>query len=64
MTPSDIINWSLAIGFSWLLLSMCLPVERWIELILQRRTESKGMHKRVAELERRLQVKDSEERVI
>ncbi len=61
MTPSDIISWSLAIGFSWMLLSMCLPVERWIELFLQRRATSKSLDQRLEELERRVQGKADEE---
>jgi hypothetical protein len=63
MTPSDIISWSLAIGFSWILLSMCLPVERWIELLLQRRAASKALNQRLEELERRVHGKADQEPV-
>lgn len=40
---------------------MCLPVERWIELLLQRRATSKALDQRLEELERRVQGKADEE---
>ena len=53
MTPADIIAWSLALALAWVLLAMCIPIERWIELHMQRRVRHKGMEKRLEELERR-----------
>lgn len=29
MTPFDIIRWALALGIAWLILSSCIPLERW-----------------------------------
>jgi len=53
MTPADIIAWSLALALAWFLLAMCIPIERWIELHMQRRVRHKGLEKRLEELERR-----------
>ena len=53
MTPADIIAWSLALGLAWIVLALCIPIERWIELHMQRRVRHKGMEKRLEELERR-----------
>ena len=53
MTPADIIAWSLALGLAWVVLALCIPIERWIELHMQRRVRHKGMEKRLEELERR-----------
>ncbi len=53
MTPADIIAWSLALALAWVLLAMCIPIERWIELHMQRRVRHKGLEKRLEELERR-----------
>ena len=53
MTPADIIAWSLALALAWVVLALCIPIERWIELHMQRRVRHKGMEKRLEELERR-----------
>ena len=53
MTPADIIAWSLALGLAWIVLALCIPIERWIELHMQRRVRHKGMEQRLEELERR-----------
>ena len=57
MTPADIIAWSLALGLAWVVIALCIPIERWIELHLQRRVRSAEFERRVEALERRL--KDS-----
>ena len=54
MTPADIIAWSLALALAWVVLALCIPIERWIELHLQRRVRSAEFEKRVEALERRL----------
>lgn len=35
MTPLDIIRWALAIGIAWLVLSTCIPFERWISSLIK-----------------------------
>ena len=30
MTPADIIAWALAIGIAWIVLALCIPIERWV----------------------------------
>ena len=54
MTPADIIAWALALGIAWIVLALCIPIERWIELHLQRRVRSAEFERRVEALERRL----------
>ena len=54
MTPADIIAWALALGLAWVVLALCIPIERWIELHMQRRVRHTGLEKRLEELERRL----------
>jgi hypothetical protein len=54
MTPADIIAWSLALALAWVVLALCIPIERWIELYLQRRVRSAEFERRVEALERRL----------
>lgn len=34
MTPFDLIIWALAIGGAWLILSTCIPFERWISSLI------------------------------
>lgn len=53
MTPADIIAWALAVGLAWVVLALCIPIERWIELHMQRRVRHTGLEKRLEELERR-----------
>ncbi|GAA5141084.1 hypothetical protein GCM10023213_24730 [Prosthecobacter algae] len=53
MTPADIIAWALALGLAWVVLALCIPIERWIELHMQRRVRNTGLEKRLEELERR-----------
>lgn len=65
MTPFDLILWALAIGGAWLILSICLLIDRWIDsriesLILGRKSDplpypdhrngSGGRSNRVAEV--------------
>ena len=54
MTPADIIAWALALGLAWVVLALCIPIERWIELHMQRRVRNTALEKRLEELERRL----------
>lgn len=54
MTPADIIAWALALGLAWVVLALCIPIERWIELHMQRRVRNTGLEKRLEELEHRL----------
>lgn len=35
MTPLDIVRWALAIGIAWLVLSTCIPFERWISSLIK-----------------------------
>lgn len=30
MTPADIIAWALAIGIAWIVIALCIPIERWV----------------------------------
>jgi hypothetical protein len=30
MTPADIIAWALALGIAWIVLALCIPIERWV----------------------------------
>jgi hypothetical protein len=53
MTPADIIAWALALGLAWVVLGLCIPIERWVELHMQRRVRNTGLEKRLEELERR-----------
>lgn len=54
MTPADIIAWALALVLAWVVLALCIPIERWIELHMQRRVRHTGLEKRLEELEHRL----------
>jgi hypothetical protein len=54
MTPADIIAWALALGLAWVVLALCIPIERWIELHMQRRVRNTALEKRLEELEHRL----------
>lgn len=54
MTPADIIAWALALGLAWVVLALCIPIERWIELHMQRRVRNTALEKRLEELEYRL----------
>jgi len=54
MTPADIIAWALALGLAWVVLALCIPIERWIELHMQRRVRNTALEKRLGELEHRL----------
>jgi len=54
MTPADIIAWALALGIAWVVLALCIPIERWIELHMQRRVRNTALEKRLEELEYRL----------
>ncbi|GAA5146308.1 hypothetical protein GCM10023213_39130 [Prosthecobacter algae] len=54
MTPAEIIAWALAVGLAWVVLALCIPIERWIELHMQRRVRNTALEKRLEELERRL----------
>ena len=53
MTPADIIACALALGLAWVVLALCIPIERWVELHMQRRVRNTGLEKRLEELERR-----------
>ena len=35
MTPFDIIRWALALGIAWLVISTCIPFERWISSLIK-----------------------------
>jgi len=35
MTPLDIVRWALAIGIAWLVLSTCIPFERWVSSLIK-----------------------------
>ena len=54
MTPADIIALALALSLAWVVLALCIPIERWIEMHMQRRVRNTGLEKRLEELERRL----------
>jgi hypothetical protein len=54
MTPAGLIAWALALGLTWIVLAMCIPIERWIELHIQRRVRSAEFERRLEALERRL----------
>ncbi len=55
MTPAYIIAWALAIGIAWIVLALFIPIERWVELYLQRGVRSAEFERRLEALERHLQ---------
>jgi hypothetical protein len=61
MTPADIIAWALALGLAWVVLALCIPIERWIELHMQRRVRNTALEKRLEELEHRLKEQSAPE---
>ncbi|MCB1210624.1 MAG: hypothetical protein KDK97_14940 [Verrucomicrobiales bacterium] len=53
MIPSDLFNWSLAIGLAWAVFVFFIPIDRWLAKLIGRALTS-DLEKRVAVLEQRL----------
>lgn len=54
MTPADIIAWALAIGTAWIVLSLCIPIERWVgDYFATRHAVLKRLEARMLALEQR-----------
>ena len=52
MTPADIIAWALAIGIAWIVLAMCIPIERWVgDYFATRHARLKRLETRMIALE-------------
>jgi hypothetical protein len=54
MTPYNVISWALTLALVWAIIVCILPVEHWIEMILQRGLRDKNLEHRVEELERKI----------
>jgi hypothetical protein len=54
MTPADIIAWSLALGLSWGVLALCIPIERWVgDYFATRHARIKSLEARMIALEQK-----------
>ena len=54
MTPADIIAWALAIGIAWIVLALCIPMERWVgDYFATRNAVLKSLEARMIALEQK-----------
>jgi hypothetical protein len=54
MTPADIIAWALALGIAWIVLALCIPIERWVgDYFATRNAVLKSLEARMHALEQR-----------
>lgn len=54
MTPADIIAWALAIGIAWVVIALCIPIERWVgDYFAARHARLKSLEARMHALEQK-----------